>query len=79
MKLTLGMYEHSRIGFPGVVLKWCVENGKISPPYLVVKGIITNSYGCWNRQWPLSAMEAELAEFDKWVGQMYSNDASVQG
>lgn len=83
MKQTLAFYEHSTIGFPGVVLKFSIQNSfKLNPDaYFIVKGIIG---GEWTWATPLDScfehdLQKQLERFDSWVRLTYGNDATVQG
>lgn len=78
MKITFARYEHSRIGFPGVVLKWDYDGVANINPYLTVKGIIKP----WSWQYGVEKvyqMEAEINRFEKYVSTMWGDDISVQG
>ena len=44
MICKFAFYEHSCIGFPGVVLKWFVENGIVTNAYVVVLGRIKQEW-----------------------------------
>ncbi len=79
MRATLICYEHTRIGFPRVKLKWMVEEGKWGKPYIVIKNIIQKDTWSWQHPHPDVYPQDEMARFDKWVGERYSDDASVQG
>lgn len=78
MKITFASYEHTTIGFPKVILKWSVEDGKMGLAYVVIKDIISFDW-TWRNQYPLPFIESECQRFDEWVRNMYSNDISVQG
>jgi len=79
MKLVFATYEHSRIGFPGVVLKWHVQNGEMSDAYIVEKGVILRSLWKWHNPHPLAFIQDECERFDAWVVSRYGNDSTVQG
>lgn len=74
-------YRHSRIGFPGVVLKWQETEGVVSDPYVTVSGIIR----LWD--WASEATRyghrfdaaKEIARFEKWVMANFAEDPFVQG
>jgi hypothetical protein len=82
MKQTLAFYEHSTIGFPGVVLKFSVQKEfELKDGCYTVKGII-------GRKWPWAAqfdscfeyeLQKQLERFDSWVRLNYANDITVQG
>jgi hypothetical protein len=78
MKLTFGAYEHSRIGFPGVKLKWMVEDGKVTDAYLVIKGVISQPW-TWHELRPMPFMEYEMSRFDTYVLTNFAEDSTVQG
>ena len=82
MKVTFASYEHSTIGFPGVILRWCAENGKMERlGRVVVNGIIQKTP--WDFGTQNTAIECridqELKRFDEWVRNNYGEDVSVQG
>lgn len=82
--MVFAQYEHSCIGFPGVVLKWVEENGKWEQGYIVVNGIIFTVNGeisrwTWSQPYPKPFAQHEMELFDKWVRAIYSNNLSVQG
>lgn len=79
MKITFATYKHSTIGFPGVVLKWSVQDGKMGDSYVTVKGIIQAGAWHWYNPYPLPMLDYECERFDDWVRERFSNDASVQG
>lgn len=84
MKTVFAQYEHSCIGFPGVVLKWHEENGKWGLGYIVVNKEIFTVNGrmynwCWSQPHPEPFAQHEMELFDKWVRSIYSNNLSVQG
>jgi hypothetical protein len=79
MTQTFATYEHSTLGFPKVVLKWSVTDGKIDDnPYLVVKGRISRPWAFHN-QYPLPFIKDECDRFDTWVRDTFSNQPEVQG
>jgi hypothetical protein len=79
MKCTYAKYEHSRIGFPGVVLKWSVHNEtKIESAYYTVNGIIHCEWN-WQRYSPLPFIEDEIRVFDEWVLSVFEGRSDVQG
>jgi hypothetical protein len=78
MKRTFATYEHSRIGFPGYILKWTEENSRITEAYTVLKGVIEGPY-TWREQYPAAYIESELGWFDDYTASRFSNDATVQG
>lgn len=78
MKRTFATYEHSRIGFPGYVLKWIEEDGRITEAYTVLKGVIEGPY-TWRQLNPDCFIEHELKQFDDYTAKRFSNDATVQG
>lgn len=72
MKRTFASYEHTRVGFPHIVLKWSEINGKHVEPYLSVNGIMKG----WSWEFGQNAIyshdiESELARFDKYVVDVY--------
>lgn len=80
MKATFIKYEHSRIGFPHVKLKFHSNDAfTFEDPYVTIKGVIKpwawsierNPCHDWN-------VDAELEKFDKWVCDNFSDDESVQ-
>lgn len=80
MKRTFATYEHTTIGFPAVKLKWQEEDGLFLRPYLVIKGIISETWAWnWRNIRPEPFISAELALFDKWVRETFGSDASFQG
>jgi hypothetical protein len=80
MKQTSAYYEHSTTGFPGIKLKWGVQNGTTeAQAYITVKGVIREIGWTWERRYPMPFIEAELTRFDTWVRDAYSEDSSVQG
>jgi hypothetical protein len=79
MKLVFAFYEHTRLGFPHVKLKWASEDGRWSPPYVVIKGIIQKDTWHWHERHPESWAAEEMKRFDAWVGERFSEDVSVQG
>jgi hypothetical protein len=79
MKITFASYEHSRIGFPGIKLKWHAKNGKFLDPYVTINGVIQENRWTWGNPHPAAFAQAEMERFDEWVGNLFSNDASVQG
>ncbi len=83
MEQTIAFYEHSALGFPGVVLKFSIQNSFTlnSDAYFIVKGIIV---GQWTWGSPLDnsfqyALQKQLERFDSWVRMNYANDISIQG
>lgn len=78
MQLIFGQYEHCRIGFPGVCLKWIVERGEITDAYITVKGVILRKWA-WFNQYPGPHIQHELDIFNEWTVSNYKNDVSVQG
>lgn len=79
MKITFVNYEHSTIGFPRVKLKWAEENGGWQQPYLTIHGVVQPNIFQWESPWPQLHRENEIARFDAWVRERFSEDASVQG
>jgi hypothetical protein len=80
MKISFAMYEHTCLGFPQVKLKWYVEHGQWSPPYITVKGVIhPNLVWSWHEQYPWNWAKEEMERFDIWVRDTYHNDITVQG
>lgn len=78
MKRIFAIYEHTRVGFPHVILKWHEMNGKQVSPYMVINGVIKP----WSWELGLdetNCIERELRRFDEYVGQVYSNNIAVQG
>lgn len=75
MKRTFASYEHTRIGFPDIVLKWHEVNGAHVEPYLAVDGFIKK----WSWEFGQKAIhssngiERELARFDKYVLDVYGD------
>lgn len=78
MKITFARYEHSRIGFPGVVLKWEYDGVANVNPYLTVKGIIKPWHWRYRAE-KVYQMKEEISKFEKYVSDMWNNDISVQG
>jgi hypothetical protein len=78
MHLAFGIYEHTTIGFPGVKLKWCTDNGHWGQGYITVKGIITDPWS-WSYQHPGPFSDYEMNRFDEWVRARFADDPSVQG
>ncbi len=83
MEQTLAFYKHSTLGYPGVVLKFSIQNSFTlnSDAYFTVKGIIGGQWAWGSRldncfQY---ALQKQLERFDSWVRLNYSNDISVQG
>lgn len=80
MKCTLASYEHSAIGFPGVLLKWHVTDEiHISEGYVTINGIIQTAPWTWENPSPLPFLDWELERFNGWVRETFANNASVQG
>lgn len=87
MKLASATYEHTRIGFPKVILKWHEEDGKFQAAYITAKGIILRdvnanvffSYPGTIDCKTLVSREEACQRFDEWVAGSYHHDASVQG
>lgn len=80
MKRTFAQYEHSTIGFPHVKLKWAEENGEWQTPYVTIHGVIKPGlYGWEGHTRPQNNPEHALSQFDAWVLERFSEDASVQG
>lgn len=82
MKAVYTSYEHTKPGFPKVILKWTEENNVAQLPYVTVHGVIQR----WSWEYGTDIMSAnsqnyekEMARFDKWVCQTFSEDATVQG
>jgi len=83
MRQTLAFYEHSTIGFPGVVLKFSIQDEfKLNTDaYFSVHGIIK---GEWTWANSLDScfeydVQKQLERFDSWVRLNYANDVTVQG
>lgn len=80
MKITFASCEHTCLGFPQVVLKWCQENGTVGAARVVVKGLIQPAGWTWHHGASVAAFLADECErFDAWVRATYADDASVQG
>jgi len=80
MNRTFATYEHSCLGFPGVVLKWTEENRLWEKtPRIVIKGVISNIPWAWRNQYPEPYADYEMQLFDNWVRKLYGNDVTVQG
>jgi hypothetical protein len=81
MKITFASYEHSCIGFPGVVLKWSVENGEASEGRIIINKIISKSTWKWlsDSKGVMGNIESELNRFDAWVANRHSDNPTVQG
>jgi len=78
MQMTLGFFEHSTVGFPKVVLKWTVEDHRVTSAYVTVKGIIVQPW-TWYNPHPMPLIQGELDSFDAWVRDRFSEDVTVQG
>lgn len=79
MKTTFATYEHSTLGFSGVVLKWSETNGLWDKAArVVVNNVITQEWN-WYNQHPEPFKTSEMERFDKWVRMVYSNNPAVQG
>ena len=82
MKILFAKYEHTKIGFPGVKLRWSSDDGiGYYGVYATVDGVIKPwnwSYGQPSRINKYQLYK-ELARFDKIVGEQFSEIASVQG
>ncbi len=78
MKCVLALYEHSTIGFPGVKLKWTVEDGKVTSAFWTLKDIIQGRWDWFNR-YPLPFIAYEMDSFNDFVRKRFKDDASVQG
>lgn len=88
MKTVFASFEHSRVGFPKVKLKFS-EDANLGAgyidPYVTVNGIIQE----WN--WspdgnvskkiilPCREIEQEIKKFESWVVLRFGDDISVQG
>lgn len=82
MKQTSASYEHSRIGYPGVKLKWFEEDGKVISKYITVAGIIEPwswSYESEKHKDFFPNLERELKRFDDYVLRVYENNLQLQG
>lgn len=79
MKIKFAKYEHSVIGFPGIVLKFSSDGLHYTDPYVTIKGIINNWNWSFNQEKVCGSIDRELKRFDKWVVDFYSEDISVQG
>lgn len=80
MKLIFAQYEHSTIGFPGIVLKWHVEQGRVATDaYVTVGGIVEKGGWVWHNPNPAPFIDYELSRFDDWVRRNYAENKSVQG
>lgn len=81
MQISSATYEHTTIGFPGVVLKWHYDKATgHSAPYVVELHIIRG----WNfrehfRPHDAGDLRAELERFDSMVRQRYADRPEVQG
>lgn len=81
MKITFAMYEHNRVGFPEIKLKWGQDaHGRQIDPHVTIKGIIKP----WNWQPPhpyihQHAIAAELKRFEEWVVKTYADQPAYQG
>jgi hypothetical protein len=78
--LDFGSYSYSRVGFPGVKLKWQYDKsiGHYGP-YLTINGVMHP----WMWQYSDTAVATvgggETGRFDAYVVANFSDDASVQG
>jgi hypothetical protein len=80
MRINFALYEHTCLGFPHVKLKWVMENGRWSTPYVTVKDIIRPDLGwSWREQHPPAWASEEMKRFDDWVRDIFHNDITVQG
>lgn len=80
MKITFASYEHTCLGFPQVILKWCVDQGTVGDARVVVKGLIQPGGWTWHHGPSVAAfLEDECQRFDAHVRATYADDASVQG
>lgn len=80
MRINFALYEHTRLGFPHVKLKWVMEDGKWSAPYIVIKDVIRPDLGwSWHELHPESWAKEEMKRFDDWVGKIWCDDITVQG
>lgn len=88
MKAVFASFEHSRVGFPKVKLKFSedasVGDGYIDP-YVTVNGIIQewnwspNGSGSKKIILPRREIEDEIKKFESWVVLRFGDDISVQG
>lgn len=86
MVLISALYHHSTIGFPGVILKIHTEGDAIASYYITINGIIrkeafklTDSNGFEVTSIYGHSFTQSLDKFDKWVGNTFPEDSSVQG
>lgn len=78
MKITFAQYEHSRIGFPGIKLKWAFDGHKHVAPYLTILGVM-HPYSWEHGSEHVFDMARELARFDALIGEQYASNQTVQG
>jgi len=80
MQITFATYQHTKPGFPKVVLKWHEQDGKALEPYVTIKGVVSG-WGWEMGFTPTCSQDyqKEMDRFDKWVAGRFSNDISVQG
>lgn len=88
MKTLFAKYEHAKVGFPKVKLKFHEDAEKgvgFREPYLTVKGVIKEWHWSLLGNKPKESIitstdfEKEIARFEKWVVDNFADDASVQG
>jgi hypothetical protein len=80
MILRYGSYSHSCIGYPGMVLKWHVEDGVWTGGYVVRLGLILSGGWSWEESRPgYHRAEREMERFDKWVRDFHGDDITIQG
>lgn len=78
MRITYAKYEHTKIGYPGVVLKWSFNGLVHHDPYITIKGIM-KGWGWEYQRKETSNIKAETDRFEAYVSQAFGDDASVQG
>lgn len=82
MKQLTGSYEHHKLGFPKIKLKWFWEHGKITSKYITVDGVI--EHWSWSNESEKffdanPNLELELRRFDDYVLKVYSHRTDLQG
>lgn len=77
MKIISAYYEHTKIGFGKVKLKWTVEHGRVTSAYVTVKDVIDREW-TWHNPNPIPFIEFELKRFEEWVLNRFLDDVTVQ-
>jgi hypothetical protein len=78
MKRTLVFYEHTRVGFPRVKLKWWEDNGRWTKGYITVAGVMSCEW-TWSQPNPEPHADHEMKIFDDFVLRVFGHRADLQG